>query len=252
MKRHLLLLLFVCSVFADGNAQRKGVFASLEDSIIQLHKEIILESNTIRRYQKNDSLLYLLEETMELKNSISYPFDSLKTISVLTSSDKKMRIFTWYLISDDGIHEHYGFVQVYNEEKKQYKVYSLTDRWKRMNNPASQSLTCNNWYGAVYTELVEIKGSNDNIYYTLLGWNGGDIFSQRKVIEVLSINNKRLPVFGALIFRGYTKTPTMRIVFEYAKHSFLFLHYDRQLYTDKNTKKIDKQTNTLWIRCLQI
>ena len=242
MKKQFILFLFIYSVFVGGNAQRKSTFAFMEDSIIQLHKEIILENNIILRNQKNEQLLYLLEETLEFKNSISYPFDSLKTISVLTSSDKKMRIFTWFLISSDGVHEHYGFVQTYNEDKKQYKLYTLIDKWKRINNPAAQPLTCNNWFGAVYTELIEVKAANDKTYYTLLGWNGGDIFSQRKVIEVLSINNKGVPSFGALIFKDYPQRRTMRIVFEYAKRTPFLLHYDKQLYTEKTSKK-DKKTN---------
>jgi hypothetical protein len=228
-------------MFLSGYAQKKSVFAVLEDSIIQLRKETILENETRLRYQKNEQLLYLLEETLELKNSVLYPFDSLKTISVLTSSDKKMRIFTWVLVNNDGVHEHYGFVQAYNEEKKQYKIYTLIDKWKRINNPAAQPLTFNNWFGAVYTELIEVKTSNDKTYYTLLGWNGGDVFSQRKVIEILSISNKGVPAFGALIFKDYPQRRTMRIIFEYAKKTPFLLHYDKQLYTEKTIKK-DKST----------
>ena len=242
MKRQFVLFLLVISgMFTCGQAQKKE-FAVLEDSIVKLHKSIIEPQELILRFQKNEQLLYLLEEALELKNSISYPFDSLKTISVLTSSDKKMRIFTWYLINEDGTHEHYGFVQTYNEEKKQYRICTLTDKWKRINNPAVQVLTCDNWYGAVYTELIELKAPNDKTYYTLLGWNGGDVFSQRKVIEILSINNKGVPSFGARVFQGYTKNRTMRIVFEYAKNTPFLLHYDKQTYTEKTNIK-NKKTN---------
>ena len=243
MKKQFIVLFLVASgIFVSGYAQKKE-FAILEDSIIKLHKSILLEENTIRRYQKNDSLLYLLEETLELKNSISYPFDSLKTISVLTSSDKKMRIFTWYLVNDNAMHEHYGFVQTYNEEKKQYRVCALIDKWKRINNPPAQVLTCDSWFGAVYYELIEVKSTNGTTYYTLLGWNGGDIFSQRKIIEVLSVNNKGVLSFGMPVFKGYAKAArTMRIVFEYAKYSPFLLHYDRQTYTEKTNRK-DKKTN---------
>ena len=54
----------------------------------------------------------------------------MKTISVLTSPDKKIRILTWYLIDNDGTHEHFGFLQAYNEEKERYVVYTLTDKWQ--------------------------------------------------------------------------------------------------------------------------
>jgi len=241
MIKQITVFLLSGGIILNGYAQKKE-FIVLEDSIVKLHKSIILEQDIRIQHQKNEQLLYLLEETLELKNSISYPFDSLKTISVLTSSDKKMRIFTWYLINYDGMHEHYGFVQTYNEDKKQYRVCTLIDKWKRINNPAIQVLGCDNWYGAMYSELIEIKSPNNTTYYTLLGWNGGDIFSQRKIIEVLSVNGKGIPSFGAKIFYGYAKTRPTRIIFEYAKHSPFLLHYDKQTYTEKTTKK-DKKTN---------
>jgi hypothetical protein len=242
MKSRLLLFLFVWGMFFGGYSQRKDIFIEREDSIVKLHKSILFDPNTIFRYQKNEQLLFLLEETLELKNSMSYPFDSLKTISVLTSPDQKIRIFTWYLVSDEGIHEHYGYLQVYDENEKRYKLYSLIDKWKQINNPDAQVLSVWNWYGAFYTEIVEMNGANNKKYYTLLGWNGRNIFSQSKVIEILSLNNKSVPVFGAAVFKGYAKKRTMRIVFEYAKRAPFHLNYEKQFYTQKSAKK-DKKTN---------
>jgi hypothetical protein len=242
MKNKLCLSLFIVGMFLNGHSQQKNTFDTWEDSIVSLHKSLLFETNTILRYQKNEQLLFLLEEVLELKNSISYPFDALKTISVVTSPDRKVRIFTWYLINNEGVHEYYGYLQAYDEEKKQYKLYSLTDKWKKINNPMAQVLTIWNWYGALYSEIIEIQGYNNKTYYTLLGWNGGDIFSQSKVIEVLSLNNKGVASFGAPIFKGYVKKRIMRVIFEYAKLSPFHLHYEKQLYTQKSTRK-DKKTN---------
>ena len=249
MKKQTALFLCIFTMFFSGYSQKKENFFILEDSIKRLHQDIITERNTIIRYQKNEQLLYLLEETLELKNSISHPFDSLKTISVLTSSDKKIRIFTWYLISDDGIHEHYGFIQTYNEEKQRYRICTLIDKWQRINSPAAQPLACENWYGAVYSEIIETKTLNNKTYYTLLGWNGGNIFSQRKVIDVVSIDKKGVSSFGAPIFQGYTKTRTMRVVFEYAKRSPFILRYEKQSHTEKSAVR-DKKTNKYTIDTL--
>jgi hypothetical protein len=66
-----------------------------------------MEENAIAKYQKNESLLYLVEEALSQRNSINYPFDSLKTMSVLISPDKKVRLFTWYLVDDEGFHDHF-------------------------------------------------------------------------------------------------------------------------------------------------
>jgi hypothetical protein len=249
MKSKLILFLLISCLFLRAYSQRKDTFGVLEDSIVRLHKSIIFEPNTILRYQKNEQLLFLLEEMLEMKNSISYSFDSLKTISVLTSPNKKVRIFTWYLVNDENVHEHYGYLQAYDEEKKQYKLYSLIDKWQQINNPEAQNLTIWNWFGAMYTEIIEINGANNKTYYTLLGWNGRNIFSQCKVIEILSLNNKGIPSFGAPVFKGYARSRTMRIVFEYAKRSPFQLHYDRQFYTQKSDKK-DKKTKKFLVDTL--
>jgi len=213
----------------------------MEDSIVKLHRSVISERNSVTRYQQNEKLLYILEETLGLNNSISYPFDSIKTIAVLTSPDKKVRIFTWYLIDDKGVHEHYGFLQAYNETTKRYMVYPLIDKWQKVDRPSAKTLKCDNWFGALYTKLIEVKGSTGT-YYTLLGWNGGNIFSQYKIIEVLYFNDRGAPVFGSPVFRDYGKNRPLRIVFEYSPKGYMSLNYEKQSYMQRSAVK-NKKTN---------
>lgn len=240
MKNFLILFIVGILFVQSSYSQRKETFKAYEDSIIKLHREVLTEKNIMVKYQKNEGLLYLVEEALSQRNSISYPFDSLKTISVLMSPDKKVRLFTWYLIDDEGFHDHFGYVQAYNEVKKRYMIYPLTDKWKNILLPESKRLDHLSWYGAVYYQIIKTE-TYQKTYYTLLGWNGGSVFSQYKVIDVLSFNNRGYPVFGAFLFRSYGRSKPMRIIFEYAKKSSLNLRYEKQGYTEK-TKKIDRRT----------
>jgi hypothetical protein len=225
---------------AGGFAQRKSDFTIMEDSIVKLHRSIISEREPAIRYQKNQTLLYVLEETLGLNHSMSYPFDSIKTIAVVSSPEKKVRIFTWYLVDDKGVHEHYGFVQAYNETQKRYMVYPLIDKWQKIETPTAKVLACDNWFGALYTKLIEVKGSNGT-YYTLLGWNGGTLFSQYKIIEVLTFNYQGKPVFGSQVFRSYGKNNRLtRIVFEYSKKGYMYLNYEKQAYTQRSAARNKK------------
>ncbi len=230
-------MLALCPVWA----QHKGDMAAMEEEVIALHKSMLTEPVSELRYQKNEKLLYLMEEMLGMKNSFNYKFDSLKTISVLTAPDKKVRVFTWYVMDDRSNCEYFGFIQSYNEQQKRYMLYPLTDKSKRIVNPATQQLTHNSWFGAIYSRLLETKTSS-RTYYTLLGWNGGDIFSQYKVIDVLTINTKGAPVFGAPIFRNYSKTKVYRIIFEYARNAKLHMDYSRE-YISKRSAKKDKHTH---------
>lgn len=235
--KKIILFFFGCVFFINiSQAQRKEMYKAFEDSIIKLHKEILLEQNIILKYQKNEDLLFLMEEAIQQKNSINYAFDSLKTISVLTSPDKKVRIFTWYLIDEEGTHDHFGYIQAYNEDKNRFMVFTLTDKWRQIPNPESRTLDYLSWFGAVYYDIIQTEVNNKK-YYTLLGWNGGNLFSQYKVIDVLSFNNRGNPILGAFIFRAYGKGKPARIVFEYAKRSSLTLIYDKQQLTQRSTKK---------------
>jgi hypothetical protein len=222
-------------------SQKKDDFSQWEDSLIQLHQEIIDEYDAVSCYQKNEHLLYLLREILEMKNSINYPFQRLKTISVLTSKDKKVRFFTWYLIDDQNRHEHYGYLQMYNPKKERYFVYPLIDKWTKASKPTLLTFTPDKWYGAVYYQMIEVEGGGKT-FYTLLGWNGGDVFTQQKIIEIFSLSAAGSPVFGSPVFKNYGKTRNMRIIFSYSKTVNLPLHYEKQSYL-KKTDKRDRKTN---------
>ena len=246
IKRRIIFFVAFFLLLAGGYAQRKSDFAMWEDSIVNLHRSSITEPNSAIRYEKNETLLYVLEETLGLNNSMSYPFDSIKTIAVVSSPDKKVRIFTWYLVDTKGTHEHFGFVQAYHPAKKRYMVYPLIDKWQKAakDNLVAKTLSCDNWFGALYTKLIEVKGSNGMTYYTLLGWNGGDIFSQYKVIEVMTINpntQQGKPLFGSQVFRKDGKNMKFtRIVFQYAKKGYMHLGYEKQVYTQRSATRNKK------------
>lgn len=235
---NILILSFLLGLSNYGHAQRKETFRAFEDSIIQVHQQILNEYNATLRYQKNEKLLQLFHDMLEQRNSINYSFDSIKTISILTSPDKKVRIVTWFLIDDNGMHDHFGFLQAYHNEKGKYVVYPLTDCWSKIVNPMTQNLSPEHWFGAMYTQIIPLK-NDDKTYYTLLGRNGGNILSKYYVIEILSFNHDR-PVFGANVFRNYGKR-NMRILFEQAPVGYFHLSYEKQAYLKKNDKKGKKE-----------
>ena len=236
----LLITLILCGTFSSVHAQRKETFRAFEDSIIQIHQQILNEYNATIRYQKNEKLLQLFHDVLEQRNSINYSFDSIKTISILTSPDKKVRIVTWFLIDENGMNDHFGFIQAYHSEKGKYVVYPLTDCWSKIVNPMTQTLSPNYWFGAMYTQIIPIK-DDSKTYYTLLGRNGGNIMSKYYVIEVLSFSHDR-PVFGANIFRNYGKR-NMRILFEQAPVGYFHLSYEKQAYLQKSEKKGKKENS---------
>jgi hypothetical protein len=235
----LVCLFAALAVSTQAGAQKKEDFPFWEDSLVRLHAAVIAEQDPILRYQQNEHLLYCLEMVLLKKNSIHYPFSALKTISVVCSEDKKIRLFTWYLIDGQGRHEHYGYLQAFHPKKEIWYVYPLIDKWTKMPSGASLPLSPNNWYGAVYYKLIENRTSSKTCY-TLLGWNGGDLFVQRRVIEIVSFSPAGTPVFGAPVFKGYGNGRPLRILFDHAKTSSMGLAWQEQYYVKKSSSRDPK------------
>ncbi len=160
--------------------------------------------------------------------SFHYPFDSLKTVSMITASDGRMRIYTWMIRSlQDGTYRYFGVVQQKDEKNNTIRRTGLTEM-KMENDTAEQlELLPDAWYGAIYYEVIA-KRINKQNYYFLLGWHGNDRYTTRKVIDVMHIDQWNNINFGAPLFRYDDKTVKHRIVFEYSADAVMTLRYVRK------------------------
>lgn len=248
MKRSLFFLFLTFSLVC-GFSQKRSEFRIWEDSLITLRDNVMNEPNETSRLEMNEEFMTLLENILQLPNSFDHTWDSVRNFSILTSPDNVFKIFTWYVMKDDYSVENFGFVQVYNARRQKYVLFPLYDKRLTMDYPKTQIGNHNKWYGAVYYKLITTKEKNLT-YYTLLGWNGNNLFSNQKIIEVLHFNKEMVPIFGARIFKDYPEK-VCRVIFEYAKSASLHLNYEDQEYfvsTGKynpKTKQMDyKQINS--------
>ncbi|MEE1118905.1 MAG: hypothetical protein U0K90_03150, partial [Bacteroidales bacterium] len=142
---------------------------------------------------------------------------------------------TWAVFSNEGDYDNFGMIQARNETTEEYEIYRLWDRSDDVFSPQEAKLTDTSWFGAVYYELITTK--NENItYYTLLGWDGKDIYSKRKIIEPITFKrNSGRPNFGASIF--YKEKQLKRMIFEYAPTASFNLKWDNQYHKEGGVKK---------------
>ena len=219
-------------------SQKYTELKRLEDSLISLGKIIRDGETDFIKYNANEKFLILLEKALITENSFNYPFDSLITIARLKSEDNKFRIFNWLLKKADGTYEYFGFIQAWNKKLKKHILYPLKDNSENIKTLETQLLEPINWYGVLYYKIIYNKYRGKRTY-TLLGWDGNDKQSQKKIIDVISFNSKDKPVFGAAIFK-YNKKIMKRIVFEYNSTVSFSLKYEKQymLYGKKKRKMI--------------
>lgn len=227
MKRIFCCILFII-ICISSYSQNGSEFRFWEDSLIRLRDEVMNEPNETIRLENNEDFMTLLETVLQMPNSFKFTWDSVKNFSIQESPDKLFKIYTWYVMKADYSVENFGFIQVYNEGRKKYILFPLYDKRGTIDYPSTYIGNQNRWYGAVYYKIVLLKDNKVN-YYTLLGWNGNNLFTNQKIIEILRFNKDMAPIFGARVFKGYPDKVS-RIIFEYAKDASLHLNYEEQQY----------------------
>ncbi len=201
-----------------------------ERRLIGLSESIITAKEQAQRFTSTYTFARTLIKALKLPNSFDYPFDSVKKyISIITPPDKKFRIFTWSLkygkdslVTADSF-VFYGAIQMNNKER--LELYGLYDNSAKIGKAEYRDLTNRSWYGALYYQMAVTKYKRKK-YYTLLGWDGHNIGSNRKVIDVLWFDERGKPRFGAPIFdMADKKKPKYRVVFEFRNDAVMTLRY---------------------------
>ena len=227
MRKIGLLFIALFGVLAPQvSAQDKELMADYQSQLQSIFEEVYNAPNDNQRYHANEAALQLFTEALGEENSFRWQWDFGTRVSVLTSADKKFRIITWPVVNDEGEFECFGFVQALNEKTDQYDVYTLNDKSNEIVNRQEATLAPNNWFGAVYQELITTQHDGKN-YYTLLGWNGVDNLTQRKIIEpVFFKSGGSQPQFGQNLFRKDRNL--RRVVLEYTNTAMVNLRYEEQ------------------------
>lgn len=222
----VVLILVSLSVNAQHSAQTKAKqqFNVYLDSLKRLSYQVINNPAEPERYNANYKMVKTLISTLQLPNSFNLSFDSLKTISVLSSPDRRFRIFTWHVMNQDGSYRYYGTVQM-NSPNGKLQMFPLVDHSHEQKSPQDSVNTNSNWYGSQYYKIIPVLYSVRTPYYILLGWKGNTVKSTKKVIEVLSFKDNKA-VFGMPVFDGDKENMgKKRIIFEYNRQVSLLLNY---------------------------
>lgn len=201
--------------------------ALYEDSLKTLGATFMSDSIEDNRIQANYQFIRMFVNSLKEKNSYNHPFKKLQEfIAIRKSDDNKFRIFTWFTQLDNGDYRYYGAVQVNNPNK--LELYPLVDNSQNLNlvtNLSDTTLATNQWFGALYYQIVPVLGIKDP-YYILLGWKGKNLQSNSKVVETLFFKDGK-PFFGRQAFEQTPKSNDFksRIIFTYTKNANMMLRY---------------------------
>lgn len=244
----IFLLLSLSLKSQDGNEKRDSSsnaleFISLKERQLASHvrlfmsfKEEIIRKKYFDLFHKGFSELIKNQETLE------YPFDSLKNVSKLTQKDNKFRLYTWSYPERNGTYKYFGTLQI-NNDKNPPTLIPLKDMseiiYRNHSQVNFQKLSDKKWLGCIYYDMIE-QTIKEKKVYTLLGWDGNSVETQKKVIETMYITPSNKIAFGIPLFdvkKDYrrlrikkdSKKKILRLVYEYSGTVSMKLTYDQEL-----------------------
>ncbi len=223
--KHFVFFLILVVMSRELCAQDQGSLQHAEIAIQKLFRQIPDTKDDQKKIQISEKITAQFEEALRDENSFDFPFDSLRNMGKLVSPDHQLKIYTWNIPFTDGTQLYSGFIQYYSKADKQYRIIKLTDKSDQNTDPENQILSPQNWFGALYYQIIPEK-SNGTTYYTLLGFDFNNLFTSKKIIDVFYFENDTIPRFGKPMF-NYENKLLCRIIFEFSARAIMALNYNQ-------------------------
>lgn len=204
----------------------------IADTLRQLSDAFTQDTSLDVRKKSCYSFIPKFVSALKYNNSFYYPFDTLETVSRIYAPDSSFRIFTWQLALPKGRFRYYGVMQMRSSKMKIFPLYDLSDT---MPYQPQLKTTNDNWYGALYYNVIQQQIDKKSIY-TVFGYEAADYVTRRKVIEILSFDKTGKPQFGAPLFQFKFDSTHAKMIdtlnrffIEYKANAPTVLNYDKQM-----------------------
>jgi len=218
MKRYLLFALsFTSSIFCVAQENPLDFYADVMVNAIEG------KHRAFASVQFEKALL----EKLNSENSFFDPLANVEQISKLYAADSSFRVITYQVKINDNTFESHGYIQTKNGS-----LITLKNKSDEMEDIEYLSLDQDNWFGALYYEMMEVQ-INGKINYLLFGYDGYSKYDHRKVLEVITDVTDDSVVFGNEIFiiekEGERPDRKQRLLIKYSGASNVTLNYDEAL-----------------------
>lgn len=215
-------LLFCVFAALNISAQNKlKTNVELEELAMQMVNDSLVED----RIAANDLLKVNLIKRLEQSGSKKDGFEEFTAVSVKDSGDETFRIFSWQLYISQDEYQHEAIIQFLDGNRP---LVILTDKSDEIRYPDQKALTVDNWFGALYYNIIpfKLKGKTK---YLLFGFDGATRAENCKIVDILNIDKKGKLSFGAPIFQSEiqgSKKVAHRHFHQYDQNAKAILRYD--------------------------
>ena len=169
-----------------------------------------------------DTIRSEMTGALSLGGSMDFPWNRLDKIGIITSEDKRLRIFSWHVMDDYDHYRYYGFIQV-GIKKGKTRIYELKDNGKPQRGVMKLEQTKEDWYGKLYYQVLT-NSYKRKTYYTVLGMDFNNSLSTIKSVEVMAIQRNNPHFVRSLFFNG--RDFVDRLVLEYSSQVAISVRYD--------------------------
>ncbi|MDF3026208.1 MAG: hypothetical protein K0S23_515 [Fluviicola sp.] len=199
---------------------------SREQELSVLLDSVRSSRNNERKEFWNKQFKTLIDQTLHEPSAFDLAFTKLRTLGIIDSPDKLVRIVNWNVEQEDGSQKYFAYVIHRNSLKDtKHKVIELIDKSFMLTAKPEETLEADMWYGALYYQIIPVEKANKT-YYTVLGWDGGTRMSNTKLIDVLYFTGNSLKLGYPLFKSG--NTTAKRLFFEHSERSVMSLRYESE------------------------
>jgi len=229
VERIIIFLIWMISLSFSLPGVKGQEISAIEDSLAKTFNKLDRFTSIEEIDSCHNNFLSHFHQTIQLNESFEYPFKKLEKIGKVTSGDGLVRCYSWNLLTTDGSYRYFAFIQIQSKQGNKI-IFQLNDNPNQSTIPENTKLVPLNWYGALYYKIFHVPNKEKD-QYILLGWDGNNNRSMKKIIDVLEIHPDQTISLGAPIFVENNQVKH-RKVFEYSSKGKMTLTYH------KKTKRI--------------
>lgn len=216
--RHYSFLAISLFFFLGIHAQTPIDLEEMENGLAKAYDQLANSKDDAERDSASQTMRSIFQSGLNDPRTFDFAFVKLK-FSKITSPDGKVRLYNWNQPKSDGTYKYYCFVQVKQKKKRKQEVadvvwYELVDTQREPEKIESKFLNADKWFGALYYEILPLENNKKNDTYILLGWDGKDEVTTRKILDAITITDNKVRL-GAPIFKNEFSTDK-RVIFEYS------------------------------------
>ncbi len=196
--------------------------SDIESGVQSVFSRIRSETADSRRLEMNDSIHALIRAYAAHDAVFKYNLEGSRYLGQITSPDSTLKIISWNLNLSKYTGKYFTFIIRKGIESEKNKIYSLQasyDKAPFTDTTYSES----DWYGALYYSVKPYIDRGGKCW-VVLGLGYGDPTVARKLIDVISFDERDSLVFGKKWFET-TSGMKFRRVFEYASSGMMTLRF---------------------------